>query len=119
MKLTNEIAFKSSIVIGLSYLLYSHMDLHRKIKKVDEYINLIMSTHLQYMENRDKQTEDIKTINETLEQIALTLPYKGTGWQTKFVEAKFNRELEHHLTPPEVDALYNQYKDKKFYDDEK
>ena len=118
MKLTNETIFTSGIVIGLGYLLYSHMDLHRKVKRVDEYINLIMSTHLQYMENRNKQTEDIKTINETLEQIALSLPYKGTGWQTKFIETKFNRELEHHLTPPEVDQLYNEFKNKSFYDDE-
>jgi hypothetical protein len=114
MKLTNETIFTSGIVIGLGCLLYSHMDLHRKVKRVDEYINLIMSTHLQYMENRNKQTEDIKTINETLEQIALSLPYKGTGWQTKFIESKFNRELEHHQTPPEVD----EFNDKSFYDDE-
>ena len=77
MKLTNETIFTSSVIISLSYLLYSHMDLHRKVKRVDEYINLIMSTHLIYMENRDKQTEDIKSINKTLEQIAIALPFKG------------------------------------------
>jgi len=65
------------------------MDLHRKVKRVDEYINLIMSTHLQYMENRNKQTEDIKTINETLEHIAHEI-----------------KRHESSLTPP------------RFYDDE-
>lgn len=118
MKLTNETFFTTSIIISISYLLYSHMDLHRKVKKVDEYINLIMSTHLTYMENRNKQIEDIKTINETLEQIAVALPFKGTGWQTKFIEAKFKRELENHLTPTEVQELYNEFKNKSFYDDE-
>jgi hypothetical protein len=66
MKLTNENIFTSGIVIGLSYLLYSHMDLHRKVKKVDEYINLIMSTHLLYMETKDMHTKQIKTITDRL-----------------------------------------------------
>ena len=118
MKLTNETVFTSSIVIGIGYLLYSYMDLHRKIKTINKNMNVVLSTHLLYMENEIKQTEDIKYINETLEQIALSIPYKGTGWQTKFIEAKFNRELEHHLTPPEVDQLCNEFKNKPFYDDE-
>jgi len=118
MKLTNETFFTSSLGIGLGYLLYSYMDLHRKIETINKDMNVVLSTHLLYMENRDKQTEDIKSINETLEQIAFALPFKGTGWQTKFIEAKINRELEHHLTPPEVDQLYNEFKNKPFYDDE-
>ena len=93
MKITNETVFTSSIVIGISYLLYSFMDLHRKVIKLDNSINLIMSTHLLYMENRDKQTEDIKSINETLESLALTLP-------------------------SEVEELYNEFKNNPFYDDE-
>ena len=36
MKLTNETVITSSIVIGLSYLLYSYMDLHRKVKTINK-----------------------------------------------------------------------------------
>jgi len=107
MKLTNETIFTSSIVIGLTSLLYSYIVLHRKVKSLDDGVNLIMSTHLLYMENRDAQTEQIKSINGTLEAIALSTPFRGTGWQTKFVEAKIARDLECY-DPQEH----------KFYDDE-
>lgn len=115
---TNETIITSTFIIGFTSLLYSYMVMHRKIKSLDEGVNLIMSTHLLYMENRDNQTEEIKSINKTLEDIALTLPYRGVGWQTKFYEEKLKRELEHHITPPEIDELYDSYKNKKFYDDE-
>lgn len=107
MKLTNEIIFTSSIVVSLTGLLYSYMDLHRKVKSLNEHVKLIMSTHLLYMENRDQQTEQIKSINETLEAIALSTPFRGSGWQTKFVEAKIAKDLECY-DPQEH----------KFYDDE-
>lgn len=118
MKLTNETLFTSTIIIGITGLLYSYMGLHRKVKSLDASVNLIMSTHLLYMENRNKQTEDIKVINETLESIALSTPFRGTGWQTKFIEAKLERELEYHLTPPDDDEQYIEFKNKPFYDDE-
>ena len=49
----------------------------------------------------------VKSINGTLEAIALSTPFRGTGWQTKFVEAKIARDLECY-DPQEH----------KFYDDE-
>ena len=107
MKLTNETIFTSSIVIGLTSLLYSCIVLHRKVKTHDENINLIMSTHLSYMETREQHAKQIKSINGTLEAIALSTPFRGTGWQTKFVEAKIARDLECY-DPQEH----------KFYDDE-
>ena len=107
MKLTNESVFASTIIIGFTSLLFSHMVLHRKVKSLDEGVNLIMSTHLLYMENRDQQTEQIKSINKTLEDIALSTPFRGKGWQTKFVEAKISRELDCY-----------EPQEHKFYDDE-
>jgi hypothetical protein len=119
MKLTNETIFTSSIIIGLTGLLYSYMGLHRKVKSLDEGVNLIMSTHLLYMENRDAQTEQIKSINETLEAIALSTPFRGTGWQTKFVEAKIAREIDSWKSEGEHQELYESFKtEPKFYDDE-
>jgi hypothetical protein len=106
MKLTNETIFTSGIVIGLGYLLYSYMELQRNIKTINKDMNIVLSTHLEYMVNRDKQTEDIKLINETLEQIALSLPYKGTGWQTRFFESKFKRELENIPSDDEDEAEF-------------
>jgi len=112
MKYTNEYIIIPSFCVGL-YSLYKLYKLNKKIEVLDNGINIIMSTHLLYMENRDEQTEEISSINETLEQIALCLPYKGIGWQTKFIENKIRRELEHHLTPPNESEP-----DEKFYDDE-
>jgi hypothetical protein len=110
MKLTNETIFSSSIVIGLSSLLYSYMVLHRKIKSINKDINLIMSTHLLYMETRDEHCKEIKSINNTLEEIALKTPYRGEGWQSRFIRHKIKRDLEHHFP--------DENKDTKFYDDE-
>jgi len=117
MKYNTDFIIIPTICLGI-YSLYKLYKLNKKIEVLDNGINIIMSTHLLYMENRDEQTEQIKTINETLENIALSLPFKGHGWQSKFYQDKFNRELEHHLTPPEVDELYNEFKNKSFYDDE-
>lgn len=108
MKYNTDFIIIPTICVGI-YSLYNLYKLNKKIEVLDNGINLIMSTHLLYMENRDEQTEQIKSINDTLEQIALSTPFRGTGWQTKFIEEKLRRELEHHLTPPE---------EMKFYDDE-
>jgi hypothetical protein len=108
MKYNTDFIIIPTICVGI-YSLYNLYKLNKKIEVLDNGINLIMSTHLLYMENRDEQTEQIKSINDILEQIALSTPFRGTGWQTKFIEEKIRRDLEHHLTPPE---------EMKFYDDE-
>jgi hypothetical protein len=100
MKLTNETMFASSIVIGLTGLLYYYMDLHRRIKTTERDINLILSTHLDYINVKDMHTTSIKNINNTLEAIALAIPFKGTGWQTPFIEAKIAREMDKLDEPP-------------------
>jgi hypothetical protein len=100
MKLTNETIFTSSIVIGLTSLLYSCIVLHRKVKTVERDVNLILSTHLDYINIKDMHTTSIKNINNTLEAIALSIPFKGTGWQTPFIESKIAREMEKLDGPP-------------------
>ena len=101
MKYNTDFIIIPTICVGL-YSLYNLYKLNKKIEVLDNGINLIMSTHLLYMENRDEQTEQIKSINNILEQIALSSPFRGVGWQTKFIEEKIRRDLE----------------DTKFYDDE-
>ena len=100
MKLSNETIFTTSIVIGLTGLLYSYMGLHRKIKTIERDVNLILSTHLDYINVKDMNTTSIKNINNTLEAIALTIPFKGTGWQTPFIEKKIAREMNKLDGPP-------------------
>jgi len=94
------------------------MVLHRKIKSIDKDINLIMSTHLLYMETRDNHNKEIKSINNTLEEIALKTPYRGEGWQSRFIRDKIKRDLEHHYPDGYSDKLYDDCKNMKFYDDE-
>jgi len=119
MKLTNETMFASSIIIGLTGLLYSYMELHRRIKTTERDVNLILSTHLDYINVKDMHTTDIKNINNTLEAIALSTPFKGVGWQTKFIEAKIARDISNWKTPEEHQELYDNFKDNQnFYDDE-
>ena len=101
MKYNTDFIIIPTICVGI-YSLYNLYKLNKKIEVLDNGINLIMSTHLLYMENRDEQTEQIKSINNILEQIALSSPFRGVGWQTKFIEEKIRRDLE----------------DTKFYDDE-
>ena len=59
-----------------------------------------MSTHLDYIGLKDMHTTSIKNINKTLEAIALSLPFKGTGWQTPFIEAKIARDIDKLDKPP-------------------
>lgn len=94
MKLTNETIFTSSLIIGITSLSYFCMGMHRKIKTLEKDIELILSTHLDYIGLKDMHTTSINNINNTLEAIALTLPFKGTGWQTPYIEAKIAREME-------------------------
>jgi len=64
-------------------------------------------------------TTSIKNINNTLEAIALSTPFKGVGWQTKFIEAKIARDIANWKTPEERQELYDNFKDNQnFYDDE-
>ena len=107
MKLTHETFLTSSIVIGLTSLLYSYIVLHRKVKSLDDGVNLIMSTHLLYMENRDEQTEKIKSINSTLESIALASPFRGEEWKSKYIRDKISRDIGSY-----------EPQEHKFYDDE-
>ena len=117
MKLSHETFLTSSIVIGLTSLLYSYIVLHRKVKSLDDNVNLIMSTHLLYMENRNEQTEQIKSINSTLESIALSSPFRGEEWKSKYIRDKINRDLEKHITTDERQSYYEIFKpDHKFYD---
>jgi len=119
MKLTNETMFASSIIIGLTGLLYSYMELHRRLKTTERDVNLILSTHLDYINVKDMHTTSIKDINNTLEAIALSTPFKGVGWQTKFIEAKIARDIANWKTPEEHQELYDNFKDNhNFYDDE-
>jgi hypothetical protein len=105
MKLTNETIFTSSIVIGLAGLLYSYMGLHRRIKTTERDINLILSTHLDYINVKDIHTTSINKINNTLEAIALSIPFKGTGWQTPFIEKKIAREMAKLDSPSYFDEF--------------
>ena len=100
MKLTNETMFASSIIIGLTSLSYFCMVMHRRIKTTERDINLILSTHLDYINVKDMHTTSIRRIDNTLEAIALSLPFKGTGWQTPFIEKKIAREMEKLDGPP-------------------
>jgi hypothetical protein len=118
MKLTNETIFTSSIVIGFAGLLYSYMGLHRRIKTTEENINLIMSTHISYMVVKDEHIEQIKTINKTLEAIALSTPFRGEGWQTKYIQNKIKRDMENWPTIEETQEKFEMLKESKFYDDE-
>jgi len=119
MKLTNETMFASSIIIGLTGLLYSYMELHRRVKTTERDVNLILSTHLDYINVKDMHTTSIKNINNTLEAIALSTPFKGVGWQTKFIEAKIARDIANWKTPEERQEDYEHVKNEtKFYDDE-
>jgi hypothetical protein len=119
MKLTNETMFASSIIIGLTGLLYSYMELHRRVKTIERDVNLILSTHLDYINIKDMHTTSIKNINSTLEAIALSTPFKGVGWQTKFIEAKIARDIANWKTPEEHQEDYEHVKNEtKFYDDE-
>ena len=118
MKLTHENIFTTSIIIGFTGLLYSYMDLHRKVKNHEDNINLIMSTHVSYMVVKDEHIKEIKSINKTLEDIALTTPFRGEGWQSKFIRDKIKRDLEHHYSDGYSDKLYDDCKNMKFYDDE-
>jgi hypothetical protein len=64
-------------------------------------------------------TTSIKNINNTLEAIALSTPFKGVGWQTKFIEAKIARDIANWKTPEERQEDYEHVKNEtKFYDDE-
>ena len=119
MKLTNETMFASSIIIGLTGLLYSYMELHRRLKTTERDVNLILSTHLDYINVKDMHTTSIKNINNTLEAIALSTPFKGVGWQTKFIEAKIARDIANWKTPEERQEDYEHVKNThNFYDDE-
>ena len=94
MKYTIDAFLTSSLIIGFTSLSYFCMVIHRKINTLENDIKLIMSTHLDYIGIKDMHTTSIKNINNTLEAIALTLPFKGTGWQTPYIEAKIAREME-------------------------
>ena len=100
MKYTNEAFLTSSIVFGVVGLSYFCMVLHCKVKTVERDVNLILSTHLDYINVKDMHTTSIKNINNTLEAIALAIPFKGTGWQTPFIEAKIAREMDKLDGPP-------------------
>lgn len=69
MKLVNETVFASTVAIGLTYVLYTCMDLHRRINTIEKDINIIMSAHLLYMETKDKHTKQIKSITDRLDMI--------------------------------------------------
>jgi len=100
MKIVNESILTSVIIVSLTSLLYSYMVLHRKVKTQESEINLIKSTHISYMVIKDNYIKDIDSIKNTLEAIALTLPFKGTGWQTPFIEKKIAREMAKLDGPP-------------------
>jgi len=68
MKLVNETVFASTVAFGLTYVLYTYMGLHRRINTIEKDINLIMSTHLLYMETRDIHTKQIKSITDRLDK---------------------------------------------------
>lgn len=94
MKYTIDAFITSSLIIGFTSLSYFCMDMHRKINRLENDIKLILSTHLDYIGIKDIHNTSIKNINNTLEAIALALPFKGTGWQTPYIEAKIAREME-------------------------
>jgi hypothetical protein len=91
------------------YGLYTIMKIIKRVDVIETDNDTIMKTHLLYMESLEMHFDKIKTIENTIESIALSLPYKGTGWQASYYERKIARELKKHessLTPP------------RFYDDE-
>jgi len=80
------------------YGFYNIYKLHKKIKTIEQDIEIILKTHNGYMEVQEKQQEAIKDLYNSIEGIACTLPFTSThAWQNKMIERKFQRELDRHI----------------------
>jgi hypothetical protein len=117
MKTICDIGLISSACIAI-YGIYIHLKTVQRLDVMEKDINIILSTHNGYIEHQEKQIYQIKIINEILEQIALSTPFRGSGWQTKFIEAKVDRDLKNWKTPEERQDDYEKVKESRFFDDE-
>ena len=108
MKINYNFMFLVPTCVSI-YGIYIIMKIIKKVDVIENDHDTIIKSHLLYMESLEMNCDKIKTIDDTIESIALSIPYKGTGWQTPYYERKIARELKRHessLTPP------------RFYDDE-
>jgi hypothetical protein len=48
----------------------------------------------------------------------LSTPFRGEGWQTKYIQNKIKRDMENWPTIEETQEKFELCKESKFYDDE-
>ena len=82
-----------SSIVGI-YTIYK---IKKEIDEIHQDHTTIMKGHLGYIESVDIHSKRIESIENTLEKIALSLPYRGEGWQTPYIQAKLEREFKYHF----------------------
>ena len=75
---------------------------NKRVDTLENDINIVLKTHLKYMEDRDLQKDSIKDLYDMMEGIAITLPFSNKHeWQNRMIQRKFNRELERYTVEEE------------------
>jgi len=111
MKSITDYFFIPSIFMGV-YSLYNINNIFNKNKQLENNIETILKTHLNYMEKQEKYENDMNDVYDMFEGVACSLPFTSKHkWQNKMLQRKLKREAD----------KYNDEglcKNEKFYDDE-
>ena len=118
MKSITEYFLIPSFFIGV-YSFYNINKLFNKNKQLENDIESILKTHLNYMEKQESIQHDIKDIYDMFEGIASSIPFTSKHeWQNKMLQRKLQREADKYDDEEQREINNNKWKEEemKFYD---
>jgi hypothetical protein len=118
MKSISDYFLIPSFFIGV-YSLYSINKLFNKNKQLENDIETILKTHLNYMEKQESIQHDINDIYDMFEGVAGSIPFTSKHeWQNKMLQRKLKREADKYDDEEQREINNNKWKEEemKFYD---
>jgi hypothetical protein len=118
MKSITEYFLIPSFFIGV-YSFYNINKLFNKNKQLENDIETILKTHLNYMEKQEKQENDMNDVYDMFEGIACSLPFTNKHeWQNKMLQRKLKRVSdrwleEDYLKKKEEEAFVKKLQDEQ------
>lgn len=119
MKNSFDFLVLPSVMFGI-FGLYNIFRQNKKITTLENDIETIMKTHLNYMEVQEKQQEAIKDLYDLIEGVAITLPFSNKHeWQNRMIQRRFNRELDRYTVDEERKKMENEEITQRVYEEER